>query len=326
MVENLEAATTVVVVDTELFVARQNESVRQAYQRPGAWLKHMRDAGVRVMAFSSQEDPVVSQLGDSLGVVAHRFANPNEAARALRSELFRSLVLEEHRAMPVAIDGPELVVEINETGTRLATRDQQSSSPAIGPDHQQFDVLRVAGFNRSTLLPALGDLEALIRDDGVAERELQDFMEAYPEFITGIDYIEAVPLVVFELDDGSKHIPDFVLRPIGSDPCDLLELKRPDAKVVTVVGNDRVLSRTAAAGVRQLERYSEALFSPGVRDRVAQQYGLEIVRPRLQLVVGRISSVNPSDIRAAAAFSTVQVETWDHILTRNRFRLTGRHD
>ncbi len=191
----------------------------------------------------------------------------------------------------------------------------------LGLKEQVFDMLRPVVFTKAPLLPALREFEELISEPGIKEAEVQAFLETYPDFLIASEYVDAVPHVVLELESGSTLVPDFVLKPFGSDPCDLLEIKRPDAVVVTKVGRRPVLSRSAAAGIRQLRDYSDALRSENVRSRVQERYGLDIAWPRLQLVIGRLRGISPAAIREASAGDGVEVRTYDQLLERARFRL-----
>jgi dCTP deaminase len=197
----------------------------------------------------------------------------------------------------------------------------------LGPGDDIFDIVNGAAFSAAVLLPALREFEDLIEAPDIREAEIQRFLEAYPEFITGFDYVEAIPHVVLELEAGSRRIPDFVLRPIGSDPCDLLEVKRPALPVITNVAGRPVLSRAAAAGVAQLLEYADIVRSSSVQERVRRRYGLEIAYPRLQLLVGRIRGVSAAAIRQAAWATGVDVRTYDDLLARAHLRLmTTRSD
>ncbi|MCA1705978.1 MAG: DUF4263 domain-containing protein [Actinobacteria bacterium] len=190
-----------------------------------------------------------------------------------------------------------------------------------GPENHLFDLVVPTPFFVTGFLPALREFEDLVSSQGVTEAEVQQFLERYPEFLTGFDYVEAIPHVVLELESGTHRVPDFVLRPAGSDPCDVLEIKRPDARVVTNVAGRPVLSRTAAAGVAQLLEYSDILRSDDVRRRLEERYGLELAYPRLQLVVGRFRGTSAAAIRQAARTTGVDVQTYDSLLERAHLRL-----
>ncbi|MCP3854037.1 MAG: DUF4263 domain-containing protein [Actinomycetia bacterium] len=205
-------------------------------------------------------------------------------------------------------------------GTVRLIAETSSGQVVLGPDDTLYEVAVEAVFVRSALGPAVAELEALISEPGVPEADLQSFFAEYQEFITGVDYVEAVPHVHLELDSGMVRIPDFVLRSAGPDTGDLLEIKRPDAKVVITKNGRPQLSADVQGGLTQLREYDEVLNSSAVRARVQARYGLELVKPRLRLLIGCVSGDGAAELRSLARHVAEDILTYDHVLERARLR------
>lgn len=162
-------------------------------------------------------------------------------------------------------------------------------------------------------------LQEAIRDPEVTEADLQRILEAHPELIPG-DYFEACPQIYLE-PAGRRLVPDFMLRPVD-DLWDVLEIKRPQLRVVAQSGAHERFSYQMAAAIQQVRDYSAALLDSSVRERLLDRYGIDTLRPRLMLIAG--SAVHPKTLRRLAAdgASGVDVYTWDQVVEINK--LHGR--
>lgn len=186
-------------------------------------------------------------------------------------------------------------------------------------------ILYLAGRETIAYADAVAEFEDIINASNPAEKAIQDFFERHPDFLLRNDHRAAVAHVVLERQSPlGPLIPDFVLKPL--EPCglaDLLEIKRPRAKVFVLKNNRIRYSAAVLEACAQLREYSEYFESPRNRELIHDRYGLLAFRPRLFVVIGRRGTVDPIIARRVASDIAlpVIVDTYDDILTRVKFRL-----
>jgi hypothetical protein len=94
---------------------------------------------------------------------------------------------------------------------------------------------------RFFLNEAIEEFAELINLATVSEAAIQDFFVKNPSFIKGDTYDRVLSQPILErIDDGSVWIPDFMLRPVGRQLCDILEIKLPQSRFVTRRGTRRI--------------------------------------------------------------------------------------
>jgi thioredoxin len=164
---------------------------------------------------------------------------------------------------------------------------------------------------------AIEEFESLLNWAGSTERLFQEFFKSYPDFIINDDYRSLHSQIVLDNESGDL-VPDFVLEPCNSNKlCDILELKRPDAKLYIGKKNRARFSTAVFEGVAQLRVYQEYFEQEKNRMLVEEQYGLKLFRPRAILVIGRRGTVSPVEFkRAQSDFPAVTIETYDDLLDR----------
>ncbi|MCG6497361.1 DUF4263 domain-containing protein [Kitasatospora sp. A2-31] len=157
----------------------------------------------------------------------------------------------------------------------------------------------------------------------VAERDLQKFFEQNPEFICGDTYEEARPHIVLKRDGEGPLIPDFALKPINTSAlCDLLEIKLPKARLLTVQKNRVRISSAIMEACAQLREYQSYFNSLDNRRSVERAYGLQFFRPRMMVLIGKRSDYAPTSLRDAELdVPGLSIITYDDILERGRARL-----
>ncbi|MEV4621316.1 Shedu anti-phage system protein SduA domain-containing protein [Asanoa sp. NPDC049573] len=165
---------------------------------------------------------------------------------------------------------------------------------------------------------AVDTLESLLADPTTSELTYQRLLEENPEILLLDEYVEARPQISLTPND-STLIPDFLLRPVGHDLWDILELKRPSATVLTTRGGRPQFTREVAAAVAQLRSYAEAVDDPAVRDRLEARYGIRMFRPQLHLVVGRLVPLDRVALKRASD-PFIRVVGWDELVMRARRR------
>jgi hypothetical protein len=190
----------------------------------------------------------------------------------------------------------------------------------VHPSGEEIILGRFRPLEASPLSLSARVLKEAISDPGVTERDLQLLLEKYPELIPG-DYFEAMPQIVFELDEDVILRPDFMLRPVD-DLWDLLEIKRPQLQIVVQSGNHPRFSQEMASAIQQVRDYSAALENPQVRERLQERYQIEAFKPKAMLIAGRSLQADHRLYRrlSAQAASEIQLYTWDHFVEINKKR------
>lgn len=212
---------------------------------------------------------------------------------------------------------------IDLTGRQLRLLDVRTDKTLRFPDIADglLELIHVRESRNLSSLHALREFEELISDT-VPERDLQDFFEAWPEFLTPLQLLDARPHVV--LESSNLLIPDFAIQVAGQSLYDLLELKRPTERLVVGGIGRPQLARAAARGLNQLRQYREALEEPAVHRRVLDRYGIDLFRPRLHLVIGRYEEADARVLRRSLGNELGPGEaiyTYDQLLDAARARL-----
>jgi hypothetical protein len=167
----------------------------------------------------------------------------------------------------------------------------------------------------------LEEFEALLADLKSIEQTFQSFFERNPHFLRGIDYgrVLAHPSLIRE--DGSALIPDFLLQPLGSKYANILDLKRPNAKLVTSRRDRRHFAHGVHDAIAQVREYREYFERPEYRRAVQERYDLTSYRPSTFIVIGRQpESVTEEEMKRIAGDlpDFVVVQTYDDLLRKMR--------
>lgn len=134
------------------------------------------------------------------------------------------------------------------------------------------------------------------------EEAFQEFFEAHPKwlFLLGEQYERAIPQVrlppvkfretlafVDGQTDEGNFFPDFMLKRIGLELWDIVDLKRAKPKIVVGRKGRRQFSEAVREAIAQLRGYADRLRQQEVRDFLRHKYGITVVRPVAMVVIGR---------------------------------------
>lgn len=168
-------------------------------------------------------------------------------------------------------------------------------------------------FNRWATI--LKELKELIDDPKTKERDLQNFLQRYPELLTIEGYRTAIPQAsIFISSETRIWRADFVLVPLREiDSPKITELKKPNLTLLNKSKSGHLtFSSKIWAAISQLRDYAKAFEDPLVRKRFSMKYGIDVYYPKLHLIAGRIESGNISqDIRALIQQAPVQIDDWN---------------
>lgn len=277
---------------------------------------------VTIEAYETAGDPAIAIYDDWAPGIEPKHAItgfvPHTSTDHIRGQLER------------AIDAVEgyLLLRLREQRIELTQRelrllDVQYDRDLGVSDAEGRALLELIHIRQSRDVSELGALRAfqdLVESAGVSERELQEFFEEWPEFLTAEQLVDARPHIV--LEGPTALIPDFAIQIAGDPFYDLLELKRPDARLITG-GRRSQLARAASAGLAQLRFYRDALADPSVARRVNERYRLEFFKPRLHLVIGRSALADARGLRRSfdGLGPGERVTTYDQLIHLARARL-----
>jgi hypothetical protein len=168
--------------------------------------------------------------------------------------------------------------------------------------------------------------EFLINRPRLREQQLQIFFERHPHFLSVTQTL--LPQVRLSTQDGRTLIPDIVLKPIATPQRDsrwkLLELKLPQARLLTGKGTRARLSCQVMTAIRQLREYYEYVSNPVHEHEVVSVLGHPLKSPRLGILIGRLANTDVGALEREQRFlSDVKIVTYDEILEQQRSMLVA---
>jgi hypothetical protein len=168
------------------------------------------------------------------------------------------------------------------------------------------------------------------------EEAFQEFFENHPKwlFLLGEQYEDfraQVPLPPVQLHQelGLAHKPtdemwlkpDFLLKRIGLNLWDLLDIKTSDCRMVVGRQSRRGFAWAVRDGVEQLRGYTNRLRQNDVRAYVKNKYQMEVSEPVPMLLIGREfefkTAWERSELRSSEG---VRVYTYDDVLRLAKHR------
>ena len=186
-------------------------------------------------------------------------------------------------------------------------------------------LLYIVSSETQQLQHTVDELEDLINNPKSKESDFQDFFERYPHFILPDEYKDAHAHVTLTDENEAALIPDFMLEPTDqSGLCDLLELKLPKHNLYVGVDARKRFSSAVTEAIAQLREYRKFFDSTANRDKVYETFGLRSYKPKMFLVIGRRSHIDPMTARdIQSEHPNVVLKTYDDLLARARSVLSG---
>jgi hypothetical protein len=132
-----------------------------------------------------------------------------------------------------------------------------------------------------------------------------------------------MPHVPLQSDSGPLLVPDFIIKPVVAYQRDsnweILDLKKPDAKLLAGPRLHTRLSHEVMQAIAQLRDYRDYFRNPEHTERVASALGHHLRYPKLAVLIGRLSGVNVEELeKAQAREPDVRIVTYDEILERQQ--------
>jgi Domain of unknown function (DUF4263) len=175
---------------------------------------------------------------------------------------------------------------------------------------------------RGFWLPEAAELEELINDPAVRERDLQEFFERHPHLLAGASYDKVIAHPVLARDQDGPLIPDFMLEPAGGGFADVMDLKLPRVRLVAG-RNDRLrLTAHVAEAIAQVREYRAYFEDSAQRQAVQDRYGLQAYRPTAAVLIGRDPGPGPDKFELKRLLDElpghVKLITYDDLLRQVR--------
>ena len=158
----------------------------------------------------------------------------------------------------------------------------------IGRMPEHLSAVEAKYINRVKLVesPIIQEFEELINSRLCRESDIHSFFESHPELLGSRGYVSVSSHPVLTFIDDRRRIPDFILeREDGF--CDLLEIKKPDERVVTGTQHRRMFSVAVHRAIAQLREYASYFETAHNRELFSKSTGLNIFQPNLVVLIGR---------------------------------------
>lgn len=279
---------------------------------------------LRGLLLHAKAHPSRGERSPVLDRVAAHFGS---AAQDLRSIPEVQAIL---HAIAACVDGSEdypYVLFHDGDGIRVRTTSilgdyvQNSDSGLLVPHRAILTHLEEIGFLTAQ---SIEELEEMINDHRVGERDLQDFFERHPGFLRQWDHRDVFPHVYLTRPEAGPLIPDFLLTNAETQKATLVELKRAiTTRPVVRHQTNRVRFANLVMEARsQLLEYKDWFDLPENREIVRRHVGMEIYRPRMMVIVGRRDAFRDGIERAKLSdhHPDLEIVTYDDILTHARRR------
>lgn len=166
---------------------------------------------------------------------------------------------------------------------------------------------------------AIEELEKIINSEATKERDLQEFFEAYPNFLRLNDHREVHPHIYLERSEDGPLIPDFILTNNELQKAALLEIKWSNqlGNIVRRQKNRERFSALVTEAKAQLHKYLNWFDIPEHQERILRHVGMRVYKPKLMVLVGRTSSFTSAIDRSEISVQhpDIEVVTYDDIIS-----------
>lgn len=164
------------------------------------------------------------------------------------------------------------------------------------------------------------EFEYYLNKNDIKEIELQKFFDRTPKFLNllgGYDRVAReltlTPQILLSDIEGTDLRPDFLLKRIGVNYWDILEMKLPTQRLVTG-SRYRSFSSEVGKGIAQLKAYQQFFSDNSNLKWFRNSYGYNVSYPHLYLLIGRDDSFNSDEEKSKFAWAeSVRILTYDDL-------------
>lgn len=164
----------------------------------------------------------------------------------------------------------------------------------------------------------LEELERLVNQSSTTEYDLQRFFERYPKFLMTLGYRDLHSQLTLVSETNSSLRPDFFAERFAGDFCDIIDLKKPNVKLVSGPARRRGFSYRMTLALNQLREYRDYFEDASNRRDFHERYGLNAYRPKITVVIGRAYDFRDEFERKQITdeYSHLDLVTYDDIINR----------
>lgn len=165
--------------------------------------------------------------------------------------------------------------------------------------------------------------EWLINKNNVTEYDIQKFIEKNPWFLLGIEYKNLHSQLILTREDKNNLKPDFMLEKLNGNFVDIIELKKPQEKLVTGINDRRTFSHAMISALAQLREYRNYFEDSSNRNNFYFRYGLHAYKPKISVIIGRSYDFqNEAErINLMDEFKNLNLLTFDDLVLKAKNRL-----
>ncbi len=162
------------------------------------------------------------------------------------------------------------------------------------------------------------EFEYLLNNPNASEGNYQKFFETHKRFLLGSDYRDLHSHISLITEDGKSLVPDFFAESIGSNFADIIELKKPSAKLVSSSGGYQGFAKALTYVLNQLRDYRNFFDNSANRSEFHRLHHFEAFRPSITVVIGRSLDYTSQIQRRAIEdeYKNLKVMTYDDVLRR----------
>lgn len=164
----------------------------------------------------------------------------------------------------------------------------------------------------------LEEFKNLINLPQVAEPQLQKFFEENKEFLYfGGKYKKIYPRIRLKREGKQDLIPDFFLEQSADSYCNILDIKLPDKKLLVGPADRPRFSYHVESAIAQVDDYKEYFDDPRSRERVRAEYGIQVYKPNVIVLIGKSADFAPEDrIKVSRRRLSFEVVTFEDIISQ----------
>jgi hypothetical protein len=161
--------------------------------------------------------------------------------------------------------------------------------PCIGhePSFSCFFVSRLSEQEKS-----INDFECLLSDPSTTEHDIRRFLYSHQELFVLLGYSDVQTEVCLPgtLDHEERRI-DFLLKPVGEEFYDILELQRPDCSTYNEVRGIPGFAARVYHALEQARRCRAIIdHNSEVKHHLEKQHGVKCYLPRCMVFIGKADS------------------------------------
>jgi hypothetical protein len=257
---------------------------------------------------------------ETFGSAFHELIN----SRGITLEKIEDEIKRLHHFEPF-IENIQFCLNIEQDKITLTPFDFLNTYALFHDDRRKDERIYLANVQKPSQLPLffheeIEELNWIINKSNVTEYDLQKFFETHQHFLLGSDYKNLHSQVVITNDTGDKMIPDFFVERIGSNYADIIDLKKPNDKLIVGSKNRRGFSASLSSALNQLREYRNYFEDHINREAFYNKYGFRAYRPKIIVIMGRSRDYynEIERVQILDEYKHVQVVTYDDILERAR--------